>query len=127
MANQPIQIAGSHGAQPPINLNRLGPITTYEVMDYQLRALDQIVARENQALSFASLALGTFVSTTIGWLTAQAPTPRADAIYFSATAISGIAALWFGVVWFREKKNRPTLLAEIRQGGLALAAPNATP
>lgn len=100
---------------PIITLNRIGKIATYEVQEMELEQLDTIVAAENQAFGFFTFATGSLISTVIGWSTASNLSAKATAVYFAATVIALIAAVWFGMTWLRAKKERPKLLSKIRE------------
>ena len=97
-------------------LNRIGKISTYEVQEMELKQLDSIVASENQALGFTTFVVGVFVSTVIGWcsLETEGRSPTTTAVYFATMGVSLILTFWFGLTWYRARKDRPRLLETIR-------------
>lgn len=83
-------------------------------MKQDLQALESSIAQESQALGFWTFALGIFVSTLVSWLTAEELTPAAQATFVSVTLMSAVGSVWFGLIWLRERRIRPSLLKDIR-------------
>ena len=108
----------AHPAEAPVvALTRIKRIDTYEVMDSDLDALDQIVAEESRSLAFASMGLGVFSSTLIPWIVSPPAetAARAWATYVGVVGISGVVTVWFGLMWNQARKRRPRLLERIRK------------
>ncbi len=100
--------------EPIVELRRITRINTYEVMDSDLEDLDRAIQQENQALAFASLSLGSLISTLVSWFGASSLTPVATAAYWATTIVLMISTLHFWTTWTRERKSRPRLLRRIR-------------
>ena len=101
-------------AEPRVALQRMGDITTFEVMDNELDYLDQMVSDENRALGFLTGFGGVFVSLVGAILTAGTLTPYRLAAFVGLIAVSGSGSLWFGLVYNRARKVRPAFIERIR-------------
>ncbi|TAK26703.1 MAG: hypothetical protein EPO40_19485 [Myxococcaceae bacterium] len=101
-------------AEPTVHLNRIQKVVTFEVMEDQLDQLDSIVSEENRSLGFASLTLGVFLSTALGWAAAGKLNPWAFGAYMATILVTGILTLAFGAQWNAARQKRPKLLERIR-------------
>lgn len=109
MSDRSNKMSRYHAAGPRVYLRRIDEIRTLEIMVTDLDNLDQIVAKEMQALGFASAALGVFAGAVLGWVAAGQMGGPATSFYALTTAFSGTAMLWFGIAWRRESRSRATL------------------
>ena len=111
------QPAEAREAAPVVTLQRIRAIPTYEVMEADLYALEQVMAGELRAQGFFTLCVGLLIPTVISWGTASSPSATATAVYVSSSLIFALATLKFGAEWWHASKQRPTLLRRIREGG----------
>lgn len=98
-----------------VSLSRIGKIATHEVQEMELERLDSLVATESQALAFTMFTLGILISTGVGWLAAENLSPSAKAIYLATMGCSTLLTMWFGSSWRRARRERPKLLATVRE------------
>lgn len=110
-----------HSGPPIIDLSRIGKIATYEVQEMELERLDSLVASENQAVAFTTFMGGILIATFLGWLAAEKLSAVATAIYVAVMGFSFVLTLWFGATWLRAKRERPKLLASVRERSRVVA------
>lgn len=111
--------------EPSVDLNRIQKVVTFEVMEDQLDQLDEIVSSETRAVGFASITLGIFSSTGLGWLAATGLSPWAYSTYMATLLVSGILTLAFALQWNAARRQRPKLLQKIRSRTVRAPAPSA--
>ncbi|WP_437477840.1 hypothetical protein WME75_29065 [Sorangium sp. So ce1014] len=99
---------------PHIDLRRIGKIVTYEVMETDLRALEDAAGQEKDALAFFTLCLGIAVPSGVGLGTTDPKSTVGFLLYAVTTGIFTVATIWFFVLWRRRQGAARRVLDDIR-------------
>lgn len=100
---------------PVIHLHRRKRLDTYEIMESELRELDEATSREMQALTFLTASATALLSWALGWAASANDSPAIIAMFAAVTVVLVFATGWFAWTWLRERRHRPALLNRIRQ------------
>lgn len=112
-------------AAPPVHLQRIDAIRTFELTENELDTLDQMVSDENRALGFLSLLGGVFASVMVTAATTSIDTAVRAGVVCAVLAVSGIGSAWFGAIYLRARKIRPAFIQKIRARGVRPMTPPA--
>ncbi|HEX8440189.1 hypothetical protein [Archangium sp.] len=110
--NGPLNVPQS--PPPAVSLKRISQIQTYEVMESDLAELERVISDEAQALGFWTFLAGIAIPTALGWYMGKDVTLEQKVIYALFTFVPGVLSFWFLLVWWRKKKQRPSILSRIR-------------
>ena len=100
--------------RPAVLLRRMGDVHTFEVMDFELRALDALYAEESQALGFTTGAGGVLVGLIATLATSTSLAPERLAVIVALAGVAAATTLWSAMSWRRARRGRPALLQQIR-------------
>jgi hypothetical protein len=108
----------SNQSPPPVlEHTRLKKIRTFEVLGSDLDQIGSLVSEESQALGFTCSLGGVLVSAAVTWVTSPPQSSHGQSFLWVITGVTLIGTAWFGFVWRRTAKKRPTLIEKIRSCG----------
>lgn len=90
------------------------PFKMYTVIEHELSALEQATDEETISSSFFWGCGGCFGGGGLGWLASGSLSPVAAAAYAAVMTVLCVATVWFGVKWYRARRERRRLSAVIR-------------
>jgi hypothetical protein len=102
------------GGLPDIVTYRIPRIEVYQVTDDELARIEEGSGRVAQDLSFA-LAAGSIFGTLVVALLTGTFKPSIGAALTIAALVFGLAAIYTGARWWRERERAPNVIAAIRR------------
>lgn len=102
------------GSQDPeIVICGIPRIEVYQVVDYELRAIEEGYGQVGQDLAFALAALSACLTLVVSLKTA-AFSPGLRATFWALSLVLLLVAIYTGARWLRTRKAVPMVIATIR-------------
>jgi hypothetical protein len=101
---------------PSVQLRRIGSIETLEVLASDLAQLDSSIADEAQALGFFTFTAGILIGALLQLASLNSVTRAQEVLFGLAIAISCLFSIWFGLTWWRKRRERTSVRSRLSQG-----------